>query len=73
MMRCMIWAWGVNKVVEQLPNPGSPAAVEAGCKCPIMDNHNGRGFFMGAENGPLFWMVMICPLHGDPTPEAPAS
>ena len=46
------------------PNPGSPEAVEAGCLCPTMDNHNGKGFQMGEENGVMFWMVRSCPLHG---------
>jgi len=47
------------------PNPGSPEAVEKGCKCPVMDNHGGKGFMMGEENGILFWMVRACPLHGN--------
>ena len=49
---------------EKQPNPGSPEAVEKGCKCPVMDNHNGAGFHMG-DNGPMFWMVRDCPLHGN--------
>ncbi len=51
-------------MTEKKPNPGSPKAVEQGCKCPVMDNHNGEGFHMG-DNGPMFWMVRACPLHGN--------
>jgi hypothetical protein len=50
---------------EKQPNPGSPEAIEKGCKCPVMDNHGGKGFTMGKENGILFWMVTSCPLHGN--------
>ena len=50
---------------EKQPNPGSPEAVEKGCKCPVMDNHGGKGFMMGEENGIMFWMVRACPLHGN--------
>lgn len=50
-------------MTKETPNPGSPEAVKQGCLCPVMDNHNGRGFFMG-EIGPLFWMSRECPLHG---------
>ena len=51
-------------MTDKKPNPGSPEAVQQGCKCPVMDNHNGRGFHMG-DNGPMFWMVRDCPLHGN--------
>ena len=43
--------------------PGSPQAVFQGCLCPVMDNHNGKGFYMG-DNGPMFWMTANCPMHG---------
>jgi hypothetical protein len=46
------------------PNPGSDEATKLGCKCPVMDNHAGEGFYMG-DNGPMFWMVRDCPLHGE--------
>lgn len=32
--------------MNQTPNPGSTKAVTAGCTCPVMDNHNGKGFPM---------------------------
>jgi hypothetical protein len=49
---------------NKIPNPGSPEAVQQGCLCPVMDNHNGAGFMMGEENGLMFWRVRGCPLHG---------
>lgn len=39
------------------PKPGSDAAREEGCSCPVLDNGHGRG------DGP-FWIDMDCPLHG---------
>ncbi len=42
------------------PNPGSPEAMEAGCLCPVIDNHYGRGFLPGQ-----FVMVEGCPLHDE--------
>jgi len=43
-------------------SPGSPAAVEAGCTCPVLDNAHGEGI-RGA-----FWINDDCPIHGDPEP-----
>jgi len=43
--------------------PGSPAAIEAGCTCPVLDNCGGQGI-MGV--GDLFWMRSDCPVHGSP-------
>lgn len=40
------------------PNPGSDAAIDAGCTCPVLDNAHGRGV-----NG-LYWIAANCPLHG---------
>ena len=48
-----------------VPNPGSDAAREQGCICPVLDNGHGRGY-MGYEdeNGePVFVTVVGCPLH----------
>lgn len=41
------------------PNPGSAKALEAGCTCPVMDNHYGKG--VGAP--PEFWISGDCPVH----------
>lgn len=45
-------------------NPGSEAAREAGCRCPVIDNHHGLGIFIGAGHEPVFWISDACPLHG---------
>ena len=54
-----------REMTEKQPNPGSPEAVEKGCKCPVMDNHYGKGFPLGKENEPMFWVSFDCPLHGN--------
>ena len=46
---------------KRAPNPGSPEAVEAGCLCPVIDNHYGAG--MPYPSGPAFWINSECPLH----------
>jgi len=38
--------------------PGSDAAVDAGCTCPVLDNARGAGL-----PGGLFWMNDGCPVH----------
>jgi hypothetical protein len=45
------------------PNPGSPEAVEQGCQCPVMDNHQGAGIPTGGEDK-MFWIAHDCPIHG---------
>ncbi len=45
------------------PNPGSQAAVAAGCTCTIIDNSHGKGINGdGAKYG--WWIIADCPLHG---------
>lgn len=44
------------------PPPGSPEAVQQGCKCPVMDNAHGAG--IPSPQGPQYWVVFDCPLHG---------
>jgi len=48
------------------PNPGSRAASELGCTCPVMDNAYGHGIpgSEEAENGPHFYISAGCPVHG---------
>ncbi len=50
------------------PNPGSQAALDRGCMCPVMDNGHGRGMYGGAvrtaDDAPIFVFVADCPLHG---------
>jgi hypothetical protein len=45
---------------QKTPNPGSPEAVSKGCRCPVLDNANGRGY-MGVEG--IFVYTSCCPLH----------
>lgn len=49
------------------PNPGSPEAVKLGCKCPVLDNANGRGVpLRNGKGGTItsFWINGECQLHG---------
>lgn len=43
------------------PNPGSDAAIELGCECPVLDNAHGWGY-MGMEG--IFAFNTSCPVHG---------
>jgi len=43
---------------ERQAKPGSDAAIQRGCSCPVMDNAHGAG-----RNG-SFIMSADCPLHG---------
>jgi hypothetical protein len=45
-----------------IPNPGSDAAIDLGCTCPVLDNNHGAGFH-GLDPEPLFWYASDCPLH----------
>ena len=44
-------------------NPGSPEAIEAGCRCPVLDNGHGRGYLGDGERFG-WWMSSDCPIHG---------
>lgn len=46
--------------MSEVPNPGSPEAVEAGCTCPVLDNARGRGY-MGVDG--TFIFTSNCPVH----------
>ncbi len=51
------------KADDKTPPPGSEAALDLGCLCPVMDNNYGRGFsLVGGE--PQYWHGANCPLHG---------
>lgn len=41
-----------------VPAPGSDAALQLGCTCPVLDNAHGK-----RADG-LFWISEDCPLHG---------
>jgi len=47
---------------EKLPTPGSQAAIDQGCTCPVMDNHSGAGIEVNGKI--LFFIDNTCPLHG---------
>ena len=48
---------------DLLPNPGSNAALEMGCTCPVLDNAHGREDITGG----YFWISELCPLHKQST------
>lgn len=48
------------------PNPGSDAAIELGCYCPVMDNNHGKYPPWPGD----YWVAQGCPVHA---PEAPGS
>lgn len=52
-----------KKTEANRPHPGSPEAVDQGCRCPIIDNGHGKG---RGGNGERFgwFMRQDCPLHG---------
>jgi hypothetical protein len=45
---------------QSKPNPGSKAAIEQGCTCPVLDNGHGHGY-MGMEG--IFVYSSGCKLH----------
>ncbi len=46
------------------PSPGSDAARELGCRCPVLDNAHGRGAWGTSGDDAVFWTSETCPLHG---------
>lgn len=58
----MSWEGSMNT-----PNPGSQEAVDAGCKCPVMDNWRGDPA-MGRIRG--FVVTVGCPVHHPANPGA---
>jgi hypothetical protein len=47
------------------PSPGSSEAIALGCKCPIKDNHHGKGVKLMNIDQWMFWINQTCPVHGD--------
>lgn len=43
--------------------PGSDAAVERGCTCPVLDNRHVAGAWE-FEGEAHYWLAETCPLHG---------
>lgn len=56
-------------MTDKTPNPGSKEAIEAGCGCPVMDNHHGDGIPMVDPDTKqirrAYWVDATCPMHGD--------
>lgn len=51
--------------MTEKPNPGSDEAINAGCKCAVLDNNHGAGCGRTDDDGrPLFWINNDCQLHG---------
>lgn len=50
-------------MTDPVPPPGSDAAIEAGCLCPVTDNHSGAGYVVH-EGVVTYWQNPACPLHG---------
>ena len=49
-------------------NPGSDEAIDAGCRCPCLDNGHGRGYLGGVkgdDGNTVFIVSSECPLHGE--------
>ena len=57
---------------DSVPNPGSDAALDRGCLCPVMDNGHGRGSMWGKD---VFVITGGCPLHDKaiPAPTLPVA
>ena len=52
-------------MADQVPNPGSDAALDLGCTCPVLDNGHGR------RPDPAFggWVINSnCKVHNPPVP-----
>ncbi len=50
------------------PNPGSKEAIAKGCRCPVIDNHYGKG--IPTEDGLEFWYSADCPVHNKAFPKS---
>jgi len=58
----------MNDMTSATPRPGSQAAINDGCTCPVIDNHYGRG--VQTKNGVEFWISGDCPVHAKPRSNA---
>lgn len=52
-------------MINKIPNPGSNEAILQGCKCPVFDNHYGKGTPQKDGAPPAFWYSTECHLHYD--------
>lgn len=53
----------MNKTQKAALAPGSPEAIEQGCKCDAMANALGAGAGPGSAGKPKFWYSSECPIH----------
>jgi hypothetical protein len=53
----------VTDLEQKVANPGSEEARALGCKCPVIDNHYGKGY-RGLEG--VFVYNEDCNVHADP-------
>ena len=53
----------LREAARSLP-PGSSAALEAGCTCPVYDNAHGAGMGRDEHGRVVYVMDWDCPLHG---------
>lgn len=45
--------------------PGSPEAVENGCKCAVIDNRRGRGMYTDTDGVAIYTVSFNCPIHSN--------
>ena len=50
----------VTAINSRKPNPGTKEAITLGCKCPVIDNHYGKGW---DGQGKEFIYNMECEIH----------
>ena len=48
---------------KTIPNPGSEAAVRAGCLCAVLDNNHGMIPPWGTGEDAGWWITEGCPIH----------
>jgi hypothetical protein len=53
---------GRSQMTDKKYNPGSKEAISAGCKCPVLDNSHGKGYY-GQEG--VFVYSGGCEYHAD--------
>jgi hypothetical protein len=50
-----------NHTNKKIPNPGTEEAQKLGCKCPMIDNHFGKGVRIKGKI--VFWYNGDCKPH----------
>lgn len=50
-----------DPTTPERPHPGSAAAIDDGCVCPVLDNNHGRAAPWPPDG---WWTRTDCPLHG---------